>query len=127
MRYEDLISGTDAAGFIAERDGPDLVAFARQDPESNTQYLERYIDIHAANRYPHYRNRSLWMLLQPILEVPDPPWVRRLIERIVTSALTVTTVDFEEALPLAVRGLRAHRGDDDCRHPSRERASAAYG
>ena len=111
LNYEDLISGTDATGFIAERDGPDLVAFARLDPQSNTQYLERYIEIHAANRYAHYRNRSLWMLLQPILEFPDPAWVRRLVLRIVTAALTVTSVDFEEFLPLAVRGVRAHEGD----------------
>ena len=57
--HEDLVSGTDATGFIAERDGPDLVAFAKLDPATNTQYLERYIDIHAANRYAYYRNRSL--------------------------------------------------------------------
>ena len=111
LNYEDRISGTDASGFIAERDGPDLVAFARLDPAANTQYLERYIEIHAANRYAHYRNRSLWMLLRPILEIPDPPWVRSLVQRIVTGALTVTAVDFEEALPLAIRGVRAHRGD----------------
>jgi hypothetical protein len=111
LNYEDLVSGTDATGFIAERDGPDLVAFSRLDPKANTQYLERYIEIHAANRYAHYRNRSLWMLLGPILEVPDPPWVRALVQRIVTGALTVTAVDFEEALPLAIRGVRAHEGE----------------
>ena len=36
----DLASGTDATGFIAERDGPDLVAFAKLDPAANTQHLE---------------------------------------------------------------------------------------
>jgi hypothetical protein len=111
LNYEDLVSGTDATGFIAERDGPDLVAFARLNPESNTQYLERYIDIHAANRYVHYRNRSLWMLLEPILRFPDALWVRRMVERIVTAALTVASVDFEEFLPLAVRGVLAHAND----------------
>ncbi|MEO8256533.1 MAG: TIR domain-containing protein [Acidobacteriota bacterium] len=111
LAYEDLASGTDAAGFIAERDGPDLVAFARLDPAANTQYLERYLDIHAANRYAHYRNRSLSMLLQPILQFPDPIWVRALVQRITTAALTATSVDFEEFLPLAVRGVRARQGD----------------
>jgi hypothetical protein len=111
LTREDLASGTDASGFIAERDGPDLVAFAKLDPGKNTQYLERYLDIHAANRYEHYRNRSLWMLLQPILQFPDPVWVRRLVRRIATAALTVTSVDFEELLPIAVRGVRAHQGD----------------
>jgi hypothetical protein len=111
LRPEDLASGTDATGFIAERDGPDLVAFAKLDPEANTKYLEQYVDIHAANRYEHYRNRSLWMLLQPILQFPDSVWVRRLVRRIAIAALTVTSVDFEELLPLAVRGVRAHQGD----------------
>jgi hypothetical protein len=111
LTYEDLASGTDATGFIAERDGPDLVAFARQNPQANTQYLEQYIEIHAANRYAHYRNRSLWMLLPPILERPDARWVRGLVQRIVTGALTAAAVDFEEALPIAVLGTRARRGD----------------
>ena len=111
LNVEDLASGTDAAGFIAERDGPELVAFAMRDPAANTQYVERYIDIHAANRYAYYRNRSLWMLLQPILEFPDAAWVRRLTQRITTAALTVASVQYEEALPLAVRGLRGKAGD----------------
>ena len=111
LTHEDLASGTDATGFIAERDGPDLVAFAKLDPAANTQYLEQYLDIHAANRYAHYRNRSLWMLLQPILQFPDPEWVRRLVRRIAAAALTVTSVDFEELLPMAVRGVRARHGD----------------
>lgn len=113
LNSADPVSGTDAAGFIAERDAPDLVAFAKLDPATNTEYLERYIDIHATNRYPYYRNRSLEMLLQPILQFPDPNWVRRLVQRIATAALTVATVDFEEYLPLAVLGCRAHNGDLD--------------
>jgi len=105
LDYEAMTSGTDGVGFIAERDGPDLVSFARLDPDTNTQYLERYIEIHAANRYVYYRNRSLWALLGPILQVPDAAWVRRIVQRIVTAALSVASIDFEEFLPLAVRGL----------------------
>ena len=111
LNYEDLASGTDATGFIAERDGPDLVAFAKLNPVSHTQYLERYIEIHAANRYVHYRNRSLWMLLDPVLNFPDPVWVRQIVQCIVTAALTVASVDFEEFLPLSIRGVRAHAND----------------
>jgi hypothetical protein len=111
LKTDELISGTDATGFIADRDGPALVAFARLDPDANTQYLERYVDIHAANRYAYYRSRSLWTLLQPILQFPDPAWVRRLVQRIVTAAINGARVDFEGFLPLAVRGLRAHEGD----------------
>jgi hypothetical protein len=109
----DPVSGTDPAGFVAERDAPHLVAFAKLDPATNTEYLERYIDNHATNRYAYYRNRSLEMLLQPILQFPDPNWVRRLVQRIATAALTAATVDFEEYLPLAVLGCRARDGDLD--------------
>jgi hypothetical protein len=111
LNFENVASGNDAGGFIAERDGPDLVAFAFLDPAANTQYLVRYIDVHAANRYVHYRNRSLLALIPPILQFPDGVWVRTLIQRIVTAALTVASVDFEEYLPTAIQGLRARGGD----------------
>ena len=112
-----LASGNDAAGYIAERDGPDLVAFARLDPAENTQYLERYIEIHAANGYTYYRNRSLWALLQPILEFPDGSWVRAMVQRIATAALRSASVgvDFEQFLPLTIPALIAHRGDGHAR------------
>jgi len=111
LSREALISGTDASGFIAEHDGPRLVAFAKQDPATNTRYLEGYIDIHAANRYPHYRNRSLWMLVESVLQYPNSSWVQGIVRRIATAVLTVASVDFEEFLPLAIRGLRARQGD----------------
>ena len=109
----DLASGTDATGFIAERDAPLLVAFALRDPGANTTYLEQYIDIHAANRYAHYRNRSLWMLLDAILQFPDRAWVQRLVQRTVTAALNGADVHFEGFVPLAIRGMRARAGDGD--------------
>jgi len=111
LDFQQLASGSDQSGFIAERDGSDLVAFARLDPASNTQYLERYIEVHASNRYPHYRSRSLAMLLDPILQFPDRDWVRRLVQQIATAALTMVNVDFEEFLPFAVYGVRARAGD----------------
>ena len=101
----------DASAFIAEQDGPALAAFAARDPLSNTQYLERYIDIHAANRYRHYRNRSLWALLKSVMVLPDARWVQAIVRRIVGAALSVTHVDFEEFLPLAVRGFEARSGN----------------
>lgn len=106
-------SGIDAAasGFIAENDGAPLVAFARADPQENTQYLQRYIAIHAANRYRYYRNRSLWALMKFVLAASDAAWVREQVEALVTGALTVTTVDFCDAVPLAVWALRAKGGD----------------
>lgn len=108
-----LASGVtgDASAFIADQDGPPLLVFAQRDPAANTQYLERYIDIHAANRYRYYRNRSLWALLKCVLAYPDAAWIRAIVQRIVAAALVVTHVDFEEFLPLAVRGLAACWGD----------------
>jgi len=111
LDYGLMVSGKDTSGFIAERDGPDLVAFAKLDPVPNTQYLERYIDIHAANRYVHYRNRSLWALLAPVLEFPDAAWVRTIVHKILTAALSAASVEFEEFLPLAVKALQARAGD----------------
>ena len=111
--YSYIASGLngDASAYIADQDGPELVAFANQDPISNTQYLERYIDIHGANRYRVYRNQSLWALLKWILPYPDATWIQGILQRIVTAALTVTRIDFEEFLPLAVMGLQARIGD----------------
>jgi hypothetical protein len=108
LRASLLASGlSDTAGFLAEDDGPPLVAFARKDPPSHTQYLRQYIAIHAANKYRYYRNRSLWMLLKPVLEYPEAAWVRMIVEELVTSALTVTSIDFQDALPLTVMALKA--------------------
>ena len=108
-----LASGVtnDASAFIADQDGPILVAFARLDPLANTQSLERYIEIHASNRYRYYRNRSLWALLKWVLAYPDAQWVRSIVQNIVGAALTVTQIDFEEFLPLAVLGHKARSGD----------------
>ena len=47
------------------------------------------------------------MLLPPILKVPDAVWVLRMVQRIATAALTPARIDFEELLPLAVRGVLA--------------------
>jgi TIR domain/NB-ARC domain len=101
----------DASAFIADQDGPLLVAFARLDPPSNSESLERYIEIHASNRYRYYRNRSLWALLKWVLAYPDADWVRNIVQKIVAAALTVTQIDFEEFLPLAVLGHEARFGD----------------
>ena len=111
LSVEGLISGTDATGFIAEHDGPLLVAFAKLDPLAHTTYLERYIDFHASNKYPYYRNRSLAMLLDPVMDFPDASWVRAMVQRVVTAAIRVAQVDFEEYLPLSILALRARDGD----------------
>jgi hypothetical protein len=102
---------TAGTGYIAEQDGPRLVAFAMLDPPNNTQYLRQYIAIHAANPYRDYRNRSLWVLLKPVMQCRDVEWVRSIIEALITSALSVTSIDFEDSLPLAIQAIRARGGD----------------
>ena len=112
LRMDLLASGiASEAGFIAEADGPLLVAFARKDPMANTPYLRRYIAIHAANKYLYYRNRSLLALLKPVLEYPEAMWVRGILEELITSALEETPIHFREAVPLTVQALAARAGD----------------
>ena len=106
-----VFTGAVLARFIAEQDGPPLVDFARLNPAVNTAYLRQYIAIHAANRYRYYRNRSLWALFEPILRVPDAQWVRQLVEELIVSALTITSFDFQDALPLTVQALQGSAGD----------------
>jgi len=128
VHYSRLVSGlpNDTSGFIADQDGPVLLAFARLDPASNTQSFERYIDIHAANRYRYYRNRSLWALLKSVLSYPESPWVQRLLQRIVKAAFTPTEIDFEESLPLTVWGLQARFGDQSAASKLEEFRSRLY-
>jgi hypothetical protein len=103
---------SDAAGFIAVEDGPVLVDFVNKDRGANTDYLQRYILIHASNRYKYYRNRSLWALLQPVLtRVDNADWVRARVEELCTPALTETSIEFRDFVPLSVLALRTLAGD----------------
>ena len=83
---------------------------ATRDPLSNTQYLQRYIEIHAANRYRHYRNRSLWGPAEICASTARCRMGASHGAPVVAAALTVTHVDFEEFVPLAVRGFEARSG-----------------
>ena len=99
--------GDEEPAYLAEEDGPLLVAFAVEDAEHHTPYLKRYIALQASNAYPYYRNRSLWALIPPIVQHPDPAWILDILQQLMTGALTRTRIDFRSALPLVVRGLRA--------------------
>src|SRR5262249_16329051 len=68
--------------------------------------------IHASNRYKHYRNRSLWALLQPVLtRVDNADWVRARVEELCTPALTETSIEFRDFVPLSILALRTLAGD----------------
>jgi hypothetical protein len=97
--------------YLAEMDGPPLVAFAALDPVQNTRFLRDYISIHAANHYLHYRNRSLWALVAPVLLHPDPTWSREMLVELAQAALTDTRIDFREGLSLALQALHDKAGN----------------
>ncbi len=108
---EGIDQDADAApAYLAEQDGPLLVAFAAQDPGRHTRYFREYLAIHAANDYRYYRNRSLWALVEPVLRHPDPTWVREMLAELCSAALASTRIDFREGLGLALLALRERAG-----------------
>lgn len=103
--------GDDAPAYMAEQDGPLLVAFAQADPEHNTSYLKQYIGLQASNAYSYYRNRSLRALIPAVVQHERPAWVLDVLRDLVASALTPPRIDFRSALSLTLRGLCARGGD----------------
>jgi hypothetical protein len=100
-----------APAYLAEQDGPLLVAFAKQDPLNHTRYLKQYIAIHASNSYVFYRNRSLWDVAKWVLQFPDSGWVRDLLKDLATAVLGESRIDFSEFVPLTLHALAARAGD----------------
>ncbi len=97
----------DIVVYLADTDGPVLVGYASEKPEVNSQYFDDYLELHAANEYRFYRNRSLAALMTAVLNFPDPAWIKPRLERLAIAAHTGSRVDFREMLPLAVLGLEA--------------------
>jgi hypothetical protein len=115
----------EAQAYLAEQDGPPLVAFALADTIAGTLGFQRYISIHAANAYEYYRNRSLWSLIEPVLRHPDPVWARERLIELEIAALGGTSVQFREALPLAMLALRARAGEPDVAKELNDRTTEA--
>jgi len=103
--------GDEAPAYLAEQDGPLLVALAEADREHHTPTVKRYIALQASNPYSYYRNRSLWALIPSIVQHSNPAWILDILGELMTGALTRTRIDFRSALPLTVRALRASQGD----------------
>jgi hypothetical protein len=99
-----------APAYLAEQDGLPLVAFAAQDPALHTRYFLDYVAVHAANNYLHYRNRSLWALVAPVLLHPDPEWARQMLVELAQAALAGSRIDFREGLGLALQALHEQAG-----------------
>jgi hypothetical protein len=70
------------------------------------------------SNYPEYRFSTLWLLLGFVVEFPRPDggsWVKEAAVRILGSALSGGSVEFEQGLPIAAIALRAQAQDQDAR------------
>jgi hypothetical protein len=101
----------EARPYIAERDSPALAAFAAAHPDPGARLLSDYIQIHSANAYTEYRNRSLWAILGATSAHPDPAASRDLARQLVSAALAAAPLAFREGLRVTVAALRAAAGE----------------
>jgi hypothetical protein len=99
----------DRAGYLAEQDGPRLVAFAAAQPAEGDRYFKQYLAIHSSYNYVQYRNRSLWMLLEAALQHPDQAWVKATLPQIASAALAGSRLDFQESLRTTLLGIMSFR------------------
>ncbi len=112
--------------YLAELDGPYLVAYAAQDPDGGMDALRRYLSVYTNYSYSEYRFSTLWLLLGFVVELPRPDggeWLREAVVGILTAALSGDSVEFEEGLPTAATALRAQAQDAAARTALREQAA----
>jgi len=102
----------DRPTYLAERDGPLLVACALQYPVEGDEYLSQYIDIHAANGYLYYRNLSLWILFDAVMRHPDDEWAREKCCKLLTAVLGAEPQTYEGGLRYTLLALRANAGEN---------------
>ena len=99
-------AGPDYAPILAAQvEAPLLVGFAHHAPDPGNEYFDRYVTLHAANDYVHYRNRSLWSILEHAVQHPDQTWVRRRLVSILSGAMAGSRLNFAEAVPLTILAL----------------------
>jgi hypothetical protein len=103
--------------YLAELDGPYLVAYAAKDRTKGTAALDQYLSVYTNYSYLEYRFSTLWLLLAYVvrLPVPDGRWVRDSLVRILSAALGGGSVEFEEGLAIAVTALRARANEIEAR------------
>ena len=101
-----LVETIGQQGYAAALDAPILVGVAVEHGVEGTLLVDEYIDAHAGYNYVEYRNRSLWFVLQAVLQFhPDQTWVQDRLVRILVAALSGGAVDFCEMLPLTTQLL----------------------
>ena len=113
--------------YLAEIDGPWLAAYAAADPGAGSEALGRYLSVYTNYSYAEYRYATLWLLLGQLLRLPrvdGAAWVRQATVRILGAALGGASVEFEEALPIAVQALSAASGDAAALQTLQQRADS---
>ena len=104
----------EAAVFMSEIHTPRLVAYVLQRPHlwaAAMDPVQEYIDLQAANWYRLYRNGSLYGILRAVLAHTDEAWVRRTLQKLVTSALAGGEPVFDEGVAIALDAWKAEGGD----------------
>jgi NACHT domain len=96
--------------FLAEQDGPLLVAYALAHPEAGDVLFDQYVTLHAANAYTHYRNLSLWILLDAVLRHPDDRWACRQCHMLIAAALAGERLIFQEGIRYVLLMLQQMSG-----------------
>ena len=129
-RASDSADGRGTTRYLAELDGPYLVAHAAADPARGTEALKRYLSVYTNYNYPEYRFSTLWLLLGFVVRFPRAErgqWVQDAVLRILDAALGGGSVEFEQGLAIAVRAMRARAGDEAARQALQQQAGQLIG
>lgn len=101
--------------YVAEEDGPVLVAYVNRVPEKGKAYFEQYLRIHVTTPDRTYREESLWLLLESVLKHPNARWVQETLITIATEVLIGREQTFQEGLLHTMRGLKANIDPESAR------------
>jgi hypothetical protein len=123
MNLREPVGGS--KGYLAEQDGPDLVAAALDAPALGEPLLKQYVALHAAYGYREYRQGSLWALLDAVLQHPSQEWVQAWVSALGAAVLAPNRGEFREALGLAALALQVTAGEPDAAEMLKGRRTAA--
>jgi hypothetical protein len=113
MAFEPQLLSDAAGVYLAETDGPLLVAFAADASEEKTRIIRRYIAANASNSFSYYGRRSLSALIRAVVQHPDPEWTLDILKQLMAGVLSRAQTHFVEGLPLTIQALKAWAGDRD--------------
>jgi hypothetical protein len=123
MNLREPVGGS--KGYLAEEDGPDLVAAALDAPTFGEPLLKQYVAVHAAYGYREYRQGSLWALLDAVLQHPSQEWVQAWVSALGAAVLAPNRGEFREALGLAALALQVTVGEPGAADTLKDRRTAA--